>query len=51
MDGTTVQQVQQPQQQQQQVRIFNADGTLTNLSGNVRVISSSQLLQQQLGGD
>ena len=39
------QQTQQPQEQQ--IRVINSDGTVSNLSGNIRVISSSQLQQQQ----
>ena len=36
-------QKQQLQQQQQQIRIVNADGSLSSLSGNIKVVSSNQI--------
>ena len=36
-----------PQQQQQQIRVLNPDGSVSNLGGNIRIMSSSQVGQQQ----
>ncbi|XP_059085160.1 protein lin-54 homolog [Tigriopus californicus] len=45
--GTSIPQPQPTIQSQPQIRIVNADGTISNLTGNIRVISSQQHNQQQ----